>query len=186
MTVNENRIAQLSECVRPARLESLPRRRRLHVIREHRIANEALWTVQRLRPHARQRALVITDNPCPEYALDLLELEVSAVFIGEPNPDQWLEASLYARSGVRSGLDHLHVSTLLPSERGLLKYIPLGWGYAQIAEKVGLSPRTVRNRVCVVLEKLHLHNRTQLAMYYTGQWQFLEPYRHAVRTQVHP
>jgi hypothetical protein len=32
-----------------------------------------------------------------------------------------------------------------------------------------------------IFEKLNLENRTQVAMYYTGQWQWLEGYRDGQR-----
>lgn len=161
------------------RSEGIPRAaepvdsRQIQVFHE-RYSGEAYWRIEPLEEHLRRCTLVVTDNPCEEYALDLLDLQVSAVFVGQPDPEAWLEASLYAQSGLRSGLGLNFHSTLTCSEREPLKFLPMGWSNARIAAHVGKSERTIRNRVSDVLEKMRFLNRTQLAMYYIGQWQWLD------------
>ena len=59
----------------------------------------------------------------------------------------------------------------------LLRYLPSGLSNKHIAKRLKLSDRTVRNRLVDIGEKLGLENRTQIAMYYAGQWQWLERYR---------
>jgi DNA-binding NarL/FixJ family response regulator len=146
---------------------------RLHVVRE-RYAGEAYWSVEPLEEDLRRSTIVVTDNPCPESALDLLELNVSAVFIGQPSAETWLEACLYAQSGLRCGLGLEFQTTLKRSEREPLKFLPMAWSNARIAAYLGRSERTIRNRISDALDVMQFRNRTQLAMYYIGQWQWLE------------
>ncbi|MFT8889277.1 MAG: response regulator transcription factor [Ethanoligenens sp.] len=55
---------------------------------------------------------------------------------------------------------------LTERESGLLEFIAEGLSNKEIATRVFLSEGTVRNCVSTMLEKLHLHGRTQLAVFY--------------------
>lgn len=55
---------------------------------------------------------------------------------------------------------------LTERESGLLVLIAEGLSNKEIAARVFLSEGTVRNCVSAMLEKLHLHGRTQLAVFY--------------------
>ena len=46
-----------------------------------------------------------------------------------------------------------------------LRLVAKGLSYKQIAERLGLSHRTVQNHVQNTLNKLQLHNRVELARY---------------------
>ncbi|MCL1791551.1 MAG: response regulator transcription factor [Peptococcaceae bacterium] len=54
---------------------------------------------------------------------------------------------------------------LTEREKELLSWISNGKNNRQIAEKMFLSEGTVRNNISLLLEKLELHDRTQLAVY---------------------
>jgi len=55
---------------------------------------------------------------------------------------------------------------LTERENEILSLVATGLSNAEIAAKLYLSPGTVRNSVSVILEKLALRDRTQLAVYY--------------------
>jgi DNA-binding NarL/FixJ family response regulator len=59
----------------------------------------------------------------------------------------------------------LPVPTLTPRELEVLRLMAAGMENSQIAEKLVISPRTARNHVASILEKLHMENRIQAAVY---------------------
>ncbi|MFI5930317.1 response regulator [Micromonospora sp. NPDC051543] len=54
---------------------------------------------------------------------------------------------------------------LTARETEVLRLVAKGMSYKQIAERLGLSHRTVQNHVQNTLGKLHLHNRVELTRY---------------------
>jgi DNA-binding CsgD family transcriptional regulator len=125
----------------------------------------------------RQCCVVHSFNPCPEYLDDLWQLGPCVLLTG-PQPQATLDWALErADSGQRYRQVARCTSSLIPSERALLRYLPSGLSNKHIAKRLKLSDRTVRNRLVDIGEKLGLENRTQIAMYYAGQWQWLERYR---------
>jgi DNA-binding CsgD family transcriptional regulator len=125
----------------------------------------------------RQRCVVHSLNPCPEYLDDLWQLGPGVLLIG-PQDQRTLDWALErTENKPRYRETNRFTSSLIPSERALLRYLPGGLSNKHIAKRLGLSDRTVRNRLVDIGEKLGLANRTQIAMYYAGQWQWLERYR---------
>lgn len=55
--------------------------------------------------------------------------------------------------------------SLTDRETEILRMVAKGFSYKNIAERVGLSHRTVQNHVQNTLNKLQLHNRVELARY---------------------
>lgn len=53
---------------------------------------------------------------------------------------------------------------ITPSERLLIELMVVGLTNDQIAARMDLNLQTVRNKYEVVMRRLHLHNRTQLAV----------------------
>ena len=151
------------------------------MLREPR-AGRAFEVLIGLSAAERKQLVVVTDNPCPEYAMDLLALGPGALFFGA-SPTPWEIAGVL--ESINAGTPQLSppvfISNLLPSERAILRFLPSGECDKRIARALGLSHRTVRNRLASILEKLHLENRTQVAMYYSGQWQWLPRYREALK-----
>lgn len=58
---------------------------------------------------------------------------------------------------------------LTDRETEVLRMVAKGLTYRDIAERLGVSHRTVQNHVQNVLRKLHLHNRVQLTRYVLEQ-----------------
>jgi DNA-binding CsgD family transcriptional regulator len=139
-------------------------------------AGELLEKLLELTPTQRSVMLVITDNPCPEYAADLWDLEPGGLLI-HPSLNYIQRTLDLVTNGARHRASDLFQSPLIPCERTLLRYLPVGLSNKRIAKRLALSERTVRNRLVDIAEKLGLENRTQIAMYYSGQWQWLERYR---------
>jgi DNA-binding NarL/FixJ family response regulator len=54
---------------------------------------------------------------------------------------------------------------LTDRETEVLRLVAKGLSYKQIAERLGVSHRTVQNHVQNTLGKLHLHNRVELTRY---------------------
>lgn len=61
--------------------------------------------------------------------------------------------------------DYLTMRELTAKEMEIVKLLPLGLTNKQIAEKLGISPQTVRNRLNVIYLKLNVKNRTQAAVF---------------------
>ncbi len=141
-------------------------------------AGAALETLSQLTSAQRSRLVVVTENPCPEYALDLCDFEPGVLLTGSRSTAAEISRAL---ERVETGQPRISPpgldSLLLPSERAILRFLPAGTCNKRIARSLGLSHRTVRNRLVNIAEKLKLENRTQIAMYYTGQWQWLSGYR---------
>jgi DNA-binding CsgD family transcriptional regulator len=140
-------------------------------------AGLALEMLERIDPQERRGLVVVTQNPCPEYAADLWDLGPAILLIGAPPATRLARALEDAGDARRYRDPAAFESTLIPSERAILRFLPRGTCNKRIASRLGLSDRTVRNRLVDIGEKLGLENRTQIAMYYAGQWQWLERYR---------
>ena len=58
------------------------------------------------------------------------------------------------------------VHGITDKEYEIIELVAQGFSNKEIAEKLYLGAGTVRNYISTVLEKLHLRDRTQLAVYY--------------------
>ncbi|MEY4530188.1 MAG: hypothetical protein RLZZ156_909 [Deinococcota bacterium] len=142
------------------------------IFREHN-AGEA-WYQLKQQPEAfRRGVVVVTSNPCPEYALDLLELGICAVLPIGFSEEAIATVLEFAQHGVTYSFPHHFPSCLSKSEREVFRFIVCGMSNYQIARQMRKSMPTVRNKINQMLSILDLQNRTQLAMYYLGHWQFL-------------
>lgn len=54
---------------------------------------------------------------------------------------------------------------LTEREKQILQLVAQGAGNEEIAARLGISEKTVRNRLSVIFDKLHVNNRTQAARY---------------------
>ncbi|WP_078392562.1 response regulator transcription factor [Shouchella patagoniensis] len=61
---------------------------------------------------------------------------------------------------------HAHLQELTDREKQIVSCVGEGLSNKEIADKLYLSTGTVRNTLSVILEKLELRDRTQLAIYY--------------------
>jgi DNA-binding NarL/FixJ family response regulator len=148
---------------------------------QERWEGEALEWLEMAHPQKRAETVLISSNPCPEYALDLLEYDPGGLIIcAQTKVEAALERAISRLTQGERVFDHPSMpSYLLPSERAILRFLPHGMNSREVAACLDISHKTVRNRITIVGQKLGLENRLQIVMYYTGQWQWLESYREA-------
>jgi DNA-binding NarL/FixJ family response regulator len=84
---------------------------------------------------------------------------IKAVYAGLP---------IISEDALKSFSEAKKVSPLTPKENEILELIANGLNNKEIATQLYISEGTVRNNISVILEKLILRDRTQLAIYY---WQ---------------
>jgi DNA-binding NarL/FixJ family response regulator len=57
------------------------------------------------------------------------------------------------------------LTPLIELEMNMLRLVAQGFNNHEIGDRLGLSEKTVRNRLTVIFSKLHVNNRTQAALY---------------------
>lgn len=77
--------------------------------------------------------------------------------------DEFRRVSSQPRS---SGTDFIH---LTDREREILRLVGQGAHNAEIAAQLGIAEKTVRNRLSIIFDKLHLNNRVEAALYATRE-----------------
>ena len=115
------------------------------------------------------RCIVLSDNLCPTYRLDILERKPAALIA--------LDASLKAAiETVQAGnVSYPRVtSPLTPAERRTLRFTAQGRTNKEISSLRGVSEKTVKNSLYSVFKKLKLKSRVQASHYYYGHWHLLE------------
>lgn len=63
-----------------------------------------------------------------------------------------------------AGREEGRVNTLTPRERAIVALICRGWSNQRIAEDLGLTVRTVKNRLTVIYHKVGVRTRVQLVV----------------------
>lgn len=85
---------------------------------------------------------------------------IESVSLGNRIIDNSLNFSSFFSSGKKD------FSELNEKEIEIIELVAQGLSNKEIAEKIFLSEGTVRNYISIILEKLNLRDRTQLAIYY--------------------
>jgi DNA-binding NarL/FixJ family response regulator len=116
-------------------------------------------------------AIVVSDNPCPEYKLDLLQRNPAAL-LGQVKIEDIGKAIKAVRAG--HTLYPTLSSCLTHKERETLRYVAEGYALSQCAKPRGGSAGTLRNTIHAIYTKLGLRSHVQLAHYYYGNWTLLE------------
>jgi DNA-binding NarL/FixJ family response regulator len=75
----------------------------------------------------------------------------------------------YRRLAAQPPSPESHAPSLTTRETEVLRLVASGLSYRQIAQRLTVSHRTVQNHVQNTLNKLHLHNRVELARYAIAQ-----------------
>lgn len=117
------------------------------------------------------QTLIITDNPCPEYQLDLLEHHPAGMVLSLE-----LNCILRALASLQKGETFLPTvrSSLTRAERSVLYLSAIGRSAKDMAKERDTSVGTVNNVLHVIYQKLGLGSRVELAHYYFGNWHLLE------------
>lgn len=114
------------------------------------------------------RLVIVSDNPCPEYRLTLLNQRPLALLSGV----SLAEVASVLRRGTPAPQPKPY-SSLSEVEQLTLRLIATGNCNAAIAEQRRVAPQTVKNAVRGVYQKLNLSSRVELAHYFFGNWYLL-------------
>lgn len=63
------------------------------------------------------------------------------------------------------GPGHHTIETLQPKEVEIVRYVAMGMSNKEISEKLAYSEKTVKNYLSTIFQKLHLRDRTQVAIF---------------------
>jgi DNA-binding NarL/FixJ family response regulator len=102
------------------------------------------------------------------YLRDLLDLGPQGVLAHAVGPQEVRAALVRASKGENCYEGPSLESSIQDCERAVLRYLAFGLTNPEIAQKLQVSERTVKNRVSALLEKLPVRNRVELALYYLG------------------
>lgn len=128
------------------------------------------------------RILFLTTFADNEYIIEALKLgakgyllkqnfesiipSVKAVYSGQNVYGEEIVAKLSAVSGDEEKKNTLEKYDLTDRERDIIEKVADGLSNREIAEELFLGEGTVRNYLSIILEKLNLRDRTQLAIFY--------------------
>ncbi len=118
----------------------------------------------------RQRVVVMTWNPCPEYWEDLWEFS-PAVLVAQDLLDVRAAVALAARGG-GGRFTPEQASPLTACERRVLRLLAHGRDNQQIARALGIRHQSVRNVASAIYRKLDLSHRGDALLYYWGIWRW--------------
>ena len=138
------------------------------------------------------RILVLTSFAEDEYVFSALKAGAMGYLLKDASPQELLEAiravyrgesSLHPaiarkvlREFTRPADPPARATSLTEREGEILLLVAQGLSNKAIAEQLVVSERTVRSHVSNILQKLHLHSRTQAALYALKEgWATLDP-----------
>lgn len=127
------------------------------------------------------KTLMLSTFADHQYVIESLKIGVSGYILKRGDADGLLRSIRSALSGGLSLEEHIAAQvvplliknevcqevdpSLTPRERDILKCIGEGLNNSEIAERLAISPGTVKNNTSQILCKLDLRDRTQLAIY---------------------
>lgn len=132
--------------------------------------------------YSKQRIIILTTFDDEEYLLKALRYGAKGYLLKNTNPDKIIESIKIVNNG--NLLIHGDISNKLAkmlksesqgflkqydlnaTETDIIKLISQGTTNKEIAEKLFLSEGTVKNKITQILNKLHLRDRTQIAVFY--------------------
>jgi len=112
--------------------------------------------------------LVVTGVSSTPYLRDLLDLEPEGLLARPAEPQEVMAALARIARGEHFYEGPVVEDGLQPCERAVLRRVALGMENAEIAQVLGVSLRTVENRIVALKEKLAMRNRVELALFYLG------------------
>jgi DNA-binding NarL/FixJ family response regulator len=131
------------------------------------------------------RVLMLSASGEPQSVLDAVKAGATGYLVKSAGPAEFLDAvrrtaagepvftpglaglvlGEYRRLAAGPPTAHDEAPRLTDRETEVLRLVAKGLSYRQIAERLGLSHRTVQNHVQNTLGKLQLHNRVELTRY---------------------
>ena len=122
------------------------------------------------------KVLFLTIYNDREYLLEALKLGVEGYILKDAEYDDLIKAiktiyngGVYIHPSLMEEIDNIDQETLkkdlTPREIEILKLISKGYSNKEIAQKLFLSEKTVKNHVYNIVKKLDVKDRTQAAIY---------------------
>jgi DNA-binding NarL/FixJ family response regulator len=127
------------------------------------------------------KVLMLTTFNDDQYALEALKLGVNGYMLKDAEPEalirsikSCLSGGLYLQDDVaakvipqllKQSAETKIASSITPRELAIIRLIGVGRSNQEIANELGLSVGTVKNHVSLIMDKLDLRDRTQLAIY---------------------
>jgi DNA-binding NarL/FixJ family response regulator len=142
---------------------------------------EATKKLKEERPRTAVVMLTMHDNPA--YLRDAVRAGAAGYLLKDVSKDELLDAIRQVATGgafIESQMLKGMLSEMKPTgatapspaaknltkrEREILTFVAEGMSNREIAEKLVLSPETVKSHVAAILEKLNVSDRTQAAIY---------------------
>ncbi|MFC0560914.1 response regulator [Halalkalibacter alkalisediminis] len=125
--------------------------------------------------------LILTTFNDDQYALEALKSGARGYLLKDAEPEELIRAIRSCLAGGLSLQDHVAAKvmprlikqtkelevdpSITPRELAIMKQIGEGRSNKEIAVELGLSVGTVKNHISLILDKLQLRDRTQLAIY---------------------
>jgi DNA-binding NarL/FixJ family response regulator len=131
---------------------------------------------------ARTAVIMVTMHENPSYLRDAVRAGAAGYLLKDVSREELIDAIRQVSSGgafiesqmLKGMLSELKPGSAQPSsaaknltkrEREILALVAEGLSNREIAEKLVLSPETVKSHVAAILEKLNVSDRTQAAIY---------------------
>ncbi|ACX52167.1 two component transcriptional regulator, LuxR family [Ammonifex degensii KC4] len=139
---------------------------------------EACREIKRLRPSVAVVALTVHDQE--EYCLAMLEAGAAGYVLKESSADQLIEAIVRAARGEEYLSPRLAgkmvkwfsraeskrgLCGLTPREKEILRLLASGLSNREIARRLYLSEKTVKNHLTSIFQKIGVSDRTQAALW---------------------
>lgn len=119
------------------------------------------------------RLVIVTLSLCPEYWEDLWSLQPYVLLVGSRHDHELVDAIIRVHKGERYRATPNQASMLNATERQVLRYLAHGYPNKQIADRLNMQEKTIRNSLTIIFKKLRLNDRQEAALYYWGIWQVL-------------
>ncbi len=112
------------------------------------------------------KGYLLKDSPPEDLAMAIRVVNKSNTYMGSGLLEKMLHKSPQAKTVTPAISNQL--AELSPREREVLKLIAQGLNNREIAKKLYISEKTVKNHVTSILSKLNLRDRTQAALLASG------------------
>lgn len=96
-----------------------------------------------------------------EVAEAIRMVHMGSVFVAPAMTDMIVKE--YRR--LSEGASSENIETLQPKEVEIVRYVAMGMSNKEISEKLAYSEKTVKNYLSTIFQKLHLRDRTQVAIF---------------------